>query len=119
MTASFPSDSSASFAASTDPSASPSGFSWGVSRQRSCSRRARATASRSVVVWGELIDELSHPHSPLNRRIVLKAQLGSSFHSQLASQTCLEDAVRGREPLQRPLALLLGAEHADEDASFA
>ena len=45
MTASLPSASSASFAASSDPSASPSGFSCVVTRKRSCERIASATAS--------------------------------------------------------------------------
>src|SRR6476661_2090477 len=119
MTLSLPSWSSASLVASSEPSASPSGFSWVTSRKRSFERIASATACRSLVVciWGELIDQLGHPDPALDRRIVFERQLRSSLHSQLACHARLQDAVRRREPVERLRALGLRAEHADEDAS--
>src|SRR5437764_3677347 len=115
---SLPSWSRASLAARSEPSASPSGFSWVVSRNRSCARSASATAARSFVS-GELIDELCHADPSLDRRIVLEGQLRGPLHSQLASDPRLEDTVRRGEPGQRALALALGAEDADEDARVA
>src|SRR2546423_5354158 len=114
ITASLPSCSSASFAARSEPSASPSGFSWVVTRKRSCERRASTTAARSFVS-GELIDELCHADPALDRRIVLEGQLGGPLQSQLARDPRLEHAVRGREPRQALLALALGAQDAHED----
>src|SRR5712691_9380237 len=85
----------ARFAASSEPRASPSGFSCVVRTNRSCSRIAPATAVRSLaVVWGELIDQLCHADPTFDRRIVLEGQLWSSFHAQLAPQLGLEQRAR-------------------------
>src|SRR5919199_4269254 len=121
MYVSFPSVSSASFVASSDPSASPSGFSCVVSRKRSPSRNAAAAAARSslVVVWGDLIDQLRHAGGALDRRIVLEGQLRSPLHSELARESSLEVRMRGLQAGERPRALLLRTEHGDEDACVA
>src|SRR5262245_6923960 len=117
MTASLPSCSSARVIASSDPSASPSGFSCVVTRKRSCDRIASATALRSfaAVVWGELIDELRHADAFRDRRIVFKGELRSPLHPQFGREPRLEHAVRGLQPFERLLALALVAEDADED----
>src|SRR5687767_121181 len=116
MTASLPSCSSASPDASSEPRASPSGFSCVVSRKRSCVRIASATAERSLgVVWGELIDELRHAHAALDGGIVFEGQLRGPLHSQLPCDPPLEDAVRCLESFDRLLPLALASEHADED----
>src|SRR6478672_12426032 len=103
MTLSLPSWSRASFIASNEPSASPSGFSWVTSRKRSFERIASATACRSLVVciWGELIDQLGHPDPALDRRIVFERQLGGPLHSQLSRHASLQDAVCRGEPGER------------------
>src|SRR5437763_13896992 len=117
IAASLPSWSSASFSASSEPSASPSGFSCVVIRKRSCSRIASATAPSSLaVVWGEFIDQLGHADPALDRRIVLERQLGSSFQPQLTCDARLEYRVCGLQPLDRLRAVALGAEHGDEHA---
>src|SRR5689334_6197817 len=108
MTLSLPSESSASFSPRIEPSASPSGFSWVTSRKRSCSRRALATAFRSLVC-GELIDQPRHADPPLDRRIVLERQLGSPLQAQLPCNARLEYAVRCGEPCQRRASLPLRA----------
>src|SRR5919206_1340042 len=118
ITTSLPSCSSPSFAARSEPSASPSGFSCVVTRKRSCERRASTTAARSFVS-GELIDELCHADPALDRRIVLEGQLRGPLHSQLAPDACLEDAVRRGEPGEGRVALPLRPEDADEDARVA
>src|SRR5213592_2864898 len=119
MTLSLPSWSSASFVARIDPSASPSGFSCVIRRKRSRERIASATASTSLVVWGELIDQLRHADPALDRGIVFERQLRCPLHSELAREAPLQDAVRRGEPGEALLALLLGAEDADVDASVA
>src|SRR5918995_1124319 len=111
----FPRASSMSFAARIDPSASPSGFSCVISRKRSWLRSASATAASSVVVWGELIDQLRHPDAALDRFIVFERQLRSSLQPELLSDSSLEDAVRRGETLQGLLPLGLRAEDADVD----
>src|ERR671937_1862384 len=108
MTMSLPSCSSASFVASSEPSASPSGFSWVVTRKRSCERRAWTTAAGSFVS-GELIDELCHADPTLDRRIVLEGQLGGPLQSQLTREPRLEHTVGSRKARQALLALPLRA----------
>src|SRR5437868_3585651 len=116
MMESLPSWSKASFAASRDPSASPSGFSCVVRRKRSCPRIASATALRSLaVVWGELIDQLGHADPPLHRRIVLELQLGGSLHSELSRNLRLKHGMCRLETGERLRALPLGAEHRHVD----
>src|SRR5204862_5006660 len=108
ITVSFPSWSNASFAASRDPSASPSGFSCVVRVNRSWPRIASTTAERSLaVVWGELIDQLRHADPPLYRRIVLERQLRSPLQPQLVSDACLQDSMRRLQRRKRALLLSL------------
>src|SRR5438874_1282367 len=117
ITLSLPSWSNASLVASREPSASPSGFSWVVSVNRSWPRIAPTTAARSLaVVWGELIDQLRHLDPPLNRRIVFERQLGSPLHPQLAREPRLQDGVRSLQSLERPFSLPLRAEDRHEHA---
>src|SRR5919201_1270602 len=120
MTLSFSSWSSASFVASSDPSASPSGFSCVTIRKRSWARIASATAfSSRVVVWGELIDQPCHPDPALDRRIVFERELRRPLHPELPPEPGLQDAVGGREAGEALPALRLRAEHADVDACVA
>src|SRR5712691_2793613 len=118
MYASLPSRRRASVIASSEPSASPSGFSCVVTRKRSCERSASATAVRSVggivVAWGELIDQLRHTDAVLDCRIVLERQLRRSLQPQLLRDVSLQHAVRGLEPGERLVAFPLRAEDADE-----
>src|SRR5258708_14187077 len=121
MNASLPSPRSASVIASSDPSASPSGFSCVVTRKRSCARSASTTAARSacccvVVACDEVIDQFRHPHTLFDRGIVLERQRRRSLHSQLLREPRLQRAVRGLEPLEAAQPLLLRAEDADEHA---
>src|SRR5881409_490986 len=119
MTLSLPSWSSASFSASMEPSASPSGFSWVTSKKRSRDRIASATAATSLVVWGELIDQLRHADPALDGRIVFERELRRPLRPELAPEPRLEDAVRGLEAGETVLPALLGSEHAHVDAGMA
>src|SRR5579864_5765941 len=112
MTASLPSWRRARAVASSDPSESPSGFSWLTTRKRSFARRASATALRSLVGWGELIDEVGHAHAALDRGIVLERQLRSPLHPELAREAALQQPVRRGEALERRLPLPRRAEDA-------
>src|SRR5205823_757906 len=105
MTLSLPSWSSASFSARMEPSASPSGFSWVTSKKRSRERIASATAATSLVVWGELIDQLRHADPVLDRRIVFERELWCSLKPELAREPALQNAVR-RLQTRQALALL-------------
>src|SRR5579864_3080826 len=113
MTTSLPSCRSATVVASIEPSESPSGFSWLTTRKRSFARSASTTAVRSLVVWGELIDEVGHAHAALDRGIVLECQLRSPLHAELAREAALQHAVRGGQALERGVPLARRSEHAD------
>src|SRR5438876_411946 len=84
-------------------------------RNRSCDRIASATAVTSLVVWGELIDQLRHADPALDGRIVFERELRCPLQPQLAGETALEDAMRRLQRGQTLLLLLLGAEDADVD----
>src|SRR5918994_2565630 len=118
IVASLPSWSSASFSASIDPRASPSGFSCVVTRKRSPPRITSAACASSVsivVVWGEFIDQQGHSDPPLDRRIVFEGQLRRPLHPEFLCELRLQDSVCRLEALQALLTLPLGAEHRDED----
>src|SRR4029079_8750210 len=123
MSTSLPSWRRATVVASSDPSASTSGFSWFTTRKRSCSRNAAAIAWRSVdvcVILGcELVDQLAHPHAALDGRIALEGQLRGAPPPTLAHKLRLQRAVGGLEPPERRLLLLLRAEDAHEDDRVA
>src|ERR687891_927691 len=122
MTTSLPSCSSASPAARSEPTASPSGASWEVTRKRSRLESTSTTAAMSLVwvfacaigaLGGELVDHLRQPDAPLDRGIVFEPQHRGATQPQGARDRGLQDAVRSGETLERPLALGLGPEHAD------
>src|SRR5713226_7316279 len=119
MITSLPSWRRASVVASSEPSASPSGFSWVTTRKRSCSRNAATTACKSldvcVIPWCELVDQCAHPHAALDRRIVLEGQERGPFHPQLARESRLQQPAGRVEPAQRRGLLLLRPEDADVD----
>src|SRR3954464_11963264 len=120
ITASLPSWSSASLVASSEPRASPSGFSWVVMTKRSCARIASATAASSpAVVWCEFIDQFRHADPALDRRIVCELELRGSLEAQLACDLRLQDGVRRLQRGQCPFAFLLRAEHGDEHPRLA
>src|ERR687887_1673935 len=119
MTLSLPSWSSASFIARIEPSASPSGFSCVTMRKRSFERIASATAATSLVVWGELIDQLHHADPALDGRIVFERQLRRPLQPQLPPETRLQDTVCRFESGEALPPLVLRAEDADVDDGMA
>src|SRR5262245_574922 len=119
ITTSLPRSLSASPAASTEPSASPSGASWDVTTNRSFSWRAATTACMSL--WfdiglsrSKLVDHLREPHAPLDRGIVFEGQDRGPPGTEFLRELRLQDAVGGLQPFQRPRLRALVAEHADE-----
>src|SRR2546430_2506952 len=86
-----------------------------MSRKRSCERIASATAVTSLVVWGELINQLRHADPALDGRVLFERELRCPLQPQLAGQPALQDAVRRLQAGQALSLLLLGAEDADED----
>jgi uncharacterized protein len=87
-----------------------------MSKKRSCERIASATAATSLVVWGELIDQLRHTDPALDGRIVFEHELRRPLEPKLTGDAALENAVRRLQPRQALLLLSLGPEHADVDA---
>src|SRR5947207_2481086 len=63
------------------------------------------TAATSLVVWGELIDQLRHADPALDRRIVFERELWCSLKPELAREPALQNAVR-RLQTRQALALL-------------
>ncbi len=104
--------------ARSDPSASPSGFSWVVTTKRSCFSIAFAVAFISSVVV-ELIEKLGKPRRTLCRPIVLKDKPRSALEVQLPVDLLLQDAVRALERGEASLAAPLRAEHAHVHGSVA
>src|SRR5256886_3935401 len=103
------------FSARSEQGASRGGF-WGVRRRRGWwEGTACATAATSLVVWGELINQLRHADPALDGRIVFERELRCPLQPQLAGQPALQDAVRRLQAGQGLSLLLLGAEDADED----
>src|ERR1700747_2456259 len=123
ITTSLPTCRRPSVVASSEPRASPSGFSCVTTRKRSPSRSPATTACRSldvcVILGCELIDQAANPHTVLDRRIVLEGQLRSSLQPQLACEARLPQPVSGVETAERRRAFPLRAEHADEDRRVA
>src|ERR671931_1243523 len=118
ITESFPSCASASCMARSEPSASPSGASCEVTRKRWLSASAAVTAAMSAFVvvtllGRELVDHLRQAHPALDRLIVFEGQHGRSAQAELAGDAALQDAVRGLQACERPLAFALRPEDAD------
>ena len=128
ITESLPSCASMWCSASSEPSASPSGPSWVVSRKRSPARSSSATSvertrrcARRLAATASLTRRAAwQTRTPRSRRlVVVEAQGRGALDPHLAGDRRLEHAVRGGEPRERRLALGLVAEHADVDARRA
>src|SRR5579875_3609331 len=108
--------------ATSDPSASPSGFSWVQTISRSAARSASSTASRSAEGSGilvALVEQPGDPHRAHDRLVVFKAQRGRVLELELGGQPRLQKAVRRAQALEAGLHLTLAAEHAHVDAGVA
>ena len=104
--------------ASSEPSASPSGFSCVVSRNRSAWRSAATTWSCSVAT----VTRRAAPRCASRARIdssYEKTERRGALHAQLPGDRLLHEPVRGAQAGQRLLLLLGAAEHAHEHASVA
>ena len=119
ITESLPSASRMRCMASSEPSASPSGFSWVVSRNRSPARIASATRSIS------LVNELGRFAHSSRRRVMRSPRSTLSSYSKVrvgfascasARDLALQHTVGRAQAGKGALPLLLGAEHADVDA---
>src|SRR5581483_7220511 len=128
MTESLPSWVRMPWSASSEPSASPSGPSWVVSRNRCPARSSSATAAswRSVssplpvtVEARSLIEHPRQPHGPLGALVVVEAERRRALDPQLPRHPRLQHAVRRAQRGERRLALGGVAEHAHEHARGA
>src|ERR1700760_3015218 len=127
---------------SSEPSASPSGPSWAVSKKRSWERissimRSKslptvplaalnsavsaATSAAEVVVISVIllalraVEQARDPHPFLDRVVVMEGQGRRPFHPLLGGDARLDHTVRGTQRLQRIVALGFVSEHADVD----
>src|SRR6201996_1163278 len=127
---------------SSEPSASPSGPSWAVSRKRSWERissimRSKslptvplaalnsavsaATSAAEVVVISVIllalraVEQARDPHPFLDRVVVMEGQGRRPFHPLLGGDARLDHTVGGTQCLQRSVALGLVPEDADVD----
>ena len=111
--------------ASSEPSASPSGFSCVVtSEARRASGSRPRPPLRSVVVCVSVSGasssiSLRHAHAALDRRIVFERQIGVRFSLQLAARAAPGGRRARPRARERRCALLLAAEDADADPRLA
>src|SRR3712207_5749719 len=110
---SLPSCSRIQCIASSEPSASPSGFSWVVSRSLSAARSSSTTWPSSVATCIPFyFQELADSHPSIYRLVVEELQGRSPLESQLGGDRPLQDAVGGAQARERRLPLILPTEHA-------
>src|SRR6185437_6348133 len=90
--------------ATSEPIASPSGFSWATTTSLSAWRSSERTRSREerspLVVTGlllgvVLVEQLRDPHPPVHRVVVLEAQRWRVLEGQLVGEAALEEPVGG------------------------
>src|SRR5947209_5866989 len=102
ITQSLPRSPSTRCMAISEPSASPSGFSWVTAISFDAPRISSSTASRSVSsVSGIAVQQLGDPHPVIDGAVVVEAEGRRALEAQLTCQPALEDAVGGGEPLER------------------
>src|SRR5438874_1951522 len=100
MVESLPSCRSARCIASSEPRASPSGFSWEATRQRPLSSSAAATAAMSLfsvvtlrALGREVLDQVGQSYAALDRRIVFERQDRRALEVELTRDPRLQHAV--------------------------
>src|SRR5689334_1879840 len=108
----------------SDPSASPSRFSWvttiSFSAERSSSRTSSLVAPPAPfspirfrprvggdLINGDLVNELRDPHAANDRLVVLEGEHRRVLEGQLGRHAALEEAVGRSEALQRLRPCLL------------
>src|ERR1035437_863358 len=114
--------------ATSEPSASPSGFSCVTTTSFSAARSSSSTRSRSdrspfSAIFGLPADrrlapgvqQLGDSHPAVDRRVIFEADRRRMLEFQLAGHTVLEESVRRAEALHALRSRQLVAEHADVD----
>src|SRR5215218_91804 len=104
--------------AMSEPSASPSGFSWVTSTKRSAERSASSTCSRVEEKVSVVIEQLFHPHRAVGRVVVVELERRCALHPQLRAHAALEHAARRLQALQRLGPLVLPAQDGDVHAGM-
>src|SRR4051794_32038096 len=108
----------------SEPSASPSGFSCVTRAKRCAPRISSRTCSREEappfsLIGAHLPQDLLDARGALGGVVVDELQRRRALHPQLSAHPRLQDAVGGLQPRQRRLALLVRSEHADEHPRMA
>src|SRR5579884_84691 len=119
ITLSLPSVVRISCIATSDPSASPSGFSWVTTTSLGAPRSSSSTSSRlarspfsAMILPRFVAKELGDPHPAVHRFVVLKGQRRRVLERQLRGQHALQEPVRGAQAREALGALLLVSENA-------
>src|SRR5689334_17671169 len=100
----------------SEPSASPSGPSWAVSRKRSRERSSATTCSMADAATASVmlvLEQPRDPHALFDGVVVAEREGRGALHPRLGRDLRLQDAMRRAQASECRLALLLGAEHAD------
>src|ERR1700761_24367 len=116
--------------ATSEPIASPSGFSWATTTSRPASRSSERTRSRAerspLAVTGLLlglalllVDQLRDAHPLVHRVVVLEGERRRVLERQLIGEAPLEEAVGRAQAIHAGHALGVAAENAHVDASVA
>src|SRR5579862_1110352 len=115
--------------ATSEPSASPSGFSWVTtisllaerSSSSACSRLERFPFSGTwtAVHVGPTIEQFGEPSRALHRLVVLEFERGGVLELQLARQSSLEEAMGRTQALEAGGSTRLVSEHAHIHARVA
>ena len=102
---------------SSDPSASPSGFSCVASSSLSAWRSSSTTWSSSVATLtgrsAGLLEQLAMRMPGVDRLVVDELEHRCALHPQLVAHLGLQESVRGTETIECLFPLVLVAEHAD------
>src|SRR5882757_7025575 len=109
--------------AASEPSASPSGFSWVTTISLSAERSAPSTCSRFELdpfsVICRLPQQFVDPRGVVDRVVVLERQLRRALQRQLRRDPRLQEPVRRAQALDRLGASVLVSEHAHIHAGMA
>src|ERR1700744_4862402 len=119
---SLPTAVSRCWVATSDPSASPSGFSWVTTISFADPRSPSSAACRPersigstrlpLVIVVILREQFSDPHSTVDRFVVVERERRRVLQSQLGGETLLQIAVRRAQALKAVLATSVVAEDA-------
>src|SRR5918992_1477547 len=121
MTVSLPSCLRIQCMASSEPSASPSGFSWVVRSSLSAWRSSSTTWPCSVATGGIRVffQKLADSHPPINRLVIEELQGRCPLEAKFGGDRPLQKTVGGTQARERRSPLILPTQHTYVNAGVA